>query len=113
LVFDKFINVRFNSDKEVAELSRAMGINIAVDLTGLTKDGRLGIFSYRAAPIQVNYLGYSSTIDAIYYDYIIADKVVIPEDKKENYNEKIIYMPNCYLPRDRTQNISSKTGETP
>jgi predicted O-linked N-acetylglucosamine transferase (SPINDLY family) len=84
-----------------------MGIDIAIDLTGLTKGGRAGIFSYRAAPVQVNYLGFSGTIGAEYYDYIIADKVVIPEERKNKYNEKIIYLPGCYLPRDRTQKIST------
>jgi len=108
LAFDKFIDVSQKKDNEVAEFSRKIGIDIAIDLTGLTQVCRAGIFSYRAAPIQVNFLGFSGTIGAEYYDYIIADKVVIPEDMKIKYKEKIIYLPDCYLPRDRTQKISTQ-----
>jgi len=105
--FDKFIYIRLISDKDVAQISRDMHIDIAIDLTGLTQYTRVGIFSFRAAPIQINYLGYSSTMGVDYYDYIIADKITIPEDKQKNYVEKIIYLPNCYLPHDSGQMISS------
>jgi protein O-GlcNAc transferase len=75
--FDQFIEVGSKSDLEVAGLSRNLNINIAVDLKGFTQDARTGIFSYRAAPIQVNYLGYPGTMGADYIDYIIADKTLI------------------------------------
>jgi len=106
--FDKFIDIRLTSDRDVAQISRDMHIDIAIDLTGLTQHARAGVFSFRAAPIQINYLGYSATMGVEYYDYIIADKVVIPEDKQKNYVEKIIYLPNCYLPHDSGQKISSQ-----
>jgi len=110
LAFDKFIDVRFKSDKEVAELSRAMDISIAVDLTGLTKDGRLGIFSYRAAPIQLSYLGYLGTIGAEYYDYLIADKKIIPVENQKFYTEKIVYLPS-YQVNDSKRLIADKIFE--
>ncbi|MFL2508211.1 MAG: hypothetical protein ACJ0HV_01880 [Candidatus Pseudothioglobus sp.] len=50
----------------------------------------------QAAPIQVNYLGYSSTMGADYMNYIIADKTLIPEDKKKYYSEKIVYLPDSF-----------------
>ena len=106
--FDRFIDVRLKSDDAVAKMSRDLYIDIAVDLTGPTQNSRVGIFSYRAAPIQINYLGYSGTMGAKYYDYIIADNVVIPKKNQKNYVEKITYLPNCYLPHDRSQAISSR-----
>jgi len=106
--FEKFIDIRLISDIEVAEISRNMGIDIAVDLTGLTQSGRVGIFSHRAAPIQINYLGYAGTMGAEYFDYIIADKVVVPTNLQIYYAEKIIYLPFCLLPYDSTQKISSR-----
>ena len=33
-----------------------------------------------------------------YYDYIIADKYVIPEEEYKNFSEKVLYLPNCYQP---------------
>ena len=43
--FDQFVDVRNRSDKDVALLSRDMGIDIAVDLKGFTQDARTGIFA--------------------------------------------------------------------
>jgi predicted O-linked N-acetylglucosamine transferase (SPINDLY family) len=99
--FDHFINVSSLSDIEVALLSRELGIDIAVDLKGATLDYRLGIFSYRAAPIQVSYLGYPGTLGADYMDYLIADKTLIPKESQQHYSEKIVYMPNSYQVNDR------------
>ena len=107
--FTKFIDVSNMSDHEVALLSRKMGIDIAVDLKGYTKDNRAGIFALRCAPIQVSYLGYPGTTGVGYMDYIVADKTVIPEKMQRCYTEKIIYLPHCYQVNDSKRFISSKT----
>ena len=51
---DRFIDVSSMSDQDVAALSRSLGIDIAVDLTGLTSNTRLGIFAHRAAPVRTS-----------------------------------------------------------
>ena len=106
--FDQFIDVGNKSDQAVAELSRQLGIDIAIDLGGLTGDCRTGIFSFRAAPIQVNYLGYPGTMGANYIDYIIADHTLIPATSHKFYSEKVIYLPNTYQVNDRKKVISDK-----
>jgi predicted O-linked N-acetylglucosamine transferase (SPINDLY family) len=106
--FDHFINVASLSDLEVALLSRELGIDIAIDLKGVTQDYRLGIFSYRAAPIQVSYLGYPGTLGADYIDYLIADKTLIPPQSQQHYSEKIVYLPNSYQVNDRHRVIAAK-----
>jgi predicted O-linked N-acetylglucosamine transferase (SPINDLY family) len=106
--FDQFIEVGSKSDVEVAKLSRDLNIDIAVDLKGFTQDARTGIFSYRAAPIQVNYLGYPGTMGADYIDYIIADKTLIPLDAQSSYTEKVVYLPNSYQVNDRKRIISDR-----
>ena len=106
--FDKFLDVRGQSDTEVALLSRSMGIDIAVDLKGFTDGERAGIFSRRAAPIQVNYLGYPGTMGADYIDYLIADKTLIPEDSQQYYAEKIVYLPHSYQVNDSHRKIADK-----
>jgi len=83
-----------------------LAIDIAVDLTGFTQYSRTGIFSYRAAPIQVNYLGYPGTMGANYIDYIIADKTLIPYDSQQYYFEKVVYLPHSYQVNDRQRVIS-------
>jgi predicted O-linked N-acetylglucosamine transferase (SPINDLY family) len=104
--FDQFIDVTDQSDLEVAQLSRHLGIHIAIDLKGFTQDSRQGIFAYRAAPIQVSYLGYPGSLGADYIDYLIADKILIPEISQANYSEKIVYLPNSYQVNDRKKVIS-------
>ena len=106
--FDQFIDVGNKSDQAVAELSRQLGIDIAIDLVGLTGDCRPGIFSYRAAPIQVNYLGDPGTMGANFMDYIIADHTLIPAKSQEFYSEKVIYLPNSYQVNDRKRVISDE-----
>ena len=106
--FDKFIDVRNQSDREVALLSRSLGIDLAIDLKGLTKYNRAGIFSFKAAPLQVNYLGYPGTTGADYMDYLIADRTLIPEESQQHYSEKIVYLPNSYQVNDSKRKIADK-----
>jgi predicted O-linked N-acetylglucosamine transferase (SPINDLY family) len=106
--FDQFINVTAMSDKAIAQLSRELGIDIAIDLKGLTTDARLGIFSYKAAPIQVSYLGYPGTLGVDYIDYLIADKTLIPTGSQQYYSEKIVYLPDSYQVNDRQRVIAPR-----
>ena len=108
LAFDHFIESQGMSDIEIAQSSRDLNIDIAVDLTGFTQDARTGIFSYRPAPIQVNYLGFPGTMGADYIDYIIADKTLIPLDAQSSYTEKVAYLPNSYQANDRKRLISDR-----
>ena len=83
-------------------------MDIAVDLKGYTLGARPGIFAERCAPIQVNYLGYPGTMGAPFMDYLVADKVLIPEDSRKQYSEKVIYMPSSYQVNDSKRKISDK-----
>jgi protein O-GlcNAc transferase len=105
--FNQFIDVSNMPDSDVATLSRNLQLDIAVDLGGFTTDGRTGIFSYRAAPIQMGYIGYLGTMGADYYDYLLADKTVLPENLQKFYSEKIIYL-SSYQVNDRERIISDK-----
>ena len=104
--FDQFYDVRDYTDKAVAMLSRELEIDIAVDLKGYTKDCRTGIFAYRAAPIQVNYLGFPGTMGCSYMDYLIADPTLIPEPSRQYYHEKIVYLPHSYQVNDSKRVIA-------
>ncbi len=105
---DEFHDVHHLTDREVAELCRSHEIDIAVDLKGYTQFSRLGIFSYRIAPVQISYLGYPGTTGAPFMDYVIADEVVIPEDQRIHYSENVIYLPPSYQVNDDARSISEK-----
>ena len=91
---DQFHNVQSMSHKEIALLARSLEIDIAVDLTGLTAESRTDVFAMSAAPIQLSYIGYLGTMGADYYDYLIADPVMIPKENQKYYVEKIVYLPS-------------------
>jgi predicted O-linked N-acetylglucosamine transferase (SPINDLY family) len=105
---DRFLDVRSLSDREVAQLSRELEVDIAVDLMGFTQHARIGIFAQRAAPVQVNYLGYPATMGADFIDYLIADPMLIPEATQHHYAEKIAYLPDSFQANDSTLLPSSR-----
>jgi predicted O-linked N-acetylglucosamine transferase (SPINDLY family) len=107
--FDRFIDVRDRSDRDVAALARELQIDIAVDLKGFTKDFRTGIFACRAAPVQVSYLGYPGTMGADYIDYIVADPPLIQDAEQQHYAEKIVWLPDSYQVNDSRRRIADRT----
>ena len=105
--FDQFIDVKDQSETQIAALAKAMEIDIAVDLGGFTKHSRTNIFAMRAAPIQVSYIGYLGTMGADYFDYLVADACLISQDKQQYYSEKIVYLPS-YQVNDSHREIADK-----
>lgn len=96
--FNEFFDINNMNDEDVIKLSEEKKINIAVNLNGLTKHDRTGVFFKRVAPIQINYLGYPGTMGMNSMDFIIADKIIIPENEKKHYIEEVLYLPKCYIP---------------
>ena len=107
--FDQFLDVRNASDAQICRQARSLGIDIAVDLKGYTQDSRPGIFAMRAAPIQVNYLGYPGTMGAAYMDYLIGDPTLIPTASQRHYSEKVVYLPHSYQVNDNQRRIADST----
>lgn len=105
---DKFIDARQMNSRDIAELIRSLEVDIAVDLAGYTADSRTNVFALRPAPIQVNYLGFAGTMGAKYMDYILADKYVIPKNDRVNFSEKVIYLPDTYLPTDGSLRVAER-----
>ncbi len=97
-LFDQYHEVGSLSDRAVTYLSRQLEIDIAIDLKGYTEGSRTRIFSERAAPLQVNYLGFPGTMGADFIDYMVADPYTITPENRQAFAEKIIYMPHCYQP---------------
>jgi predicted O-linked N-acetylglucosamine transferase (SPINDLY family) len=83
-----------------ADQIRAEEIDILVNLNGYFGAESMGIFARRPAPLQVNYLGFPATLGAPYIDYILADRIVIPEAEQDFYTEKVAYLPDAYQVND-------------
>jgi len=100
--------VRNRSDADVAALIRRREIDIVVDLTGFTLAGRFGVLARRAAPIQVNFLGYPATMGADWIDYIIADRTIIPAEHFQFYGERVVWLPDTYQANDDKSGIAER-----
>ena len=102
--FDQFFYVDEMSDQNISKLATDLKIDIAIDLMAHCTNGmqnRFSIFMRACAPIQINFLGYPGTSGSQLIDYIIADKITIPEESQKFFTEKVIYLPDTYQPNTK------------
>jgi predicted O-linked N-acetylglucosamine transferase (SPINDLY family) len=106
LAFDEIINISNLPDIDAAKIIAENEIDILVNLNGYFGKITQGIFCYRPSPVQINYLGFPGTLGSKSIDYIIADRITIPEASRIHYSEKVAYLPNSYQANDRKRSIS-------
>ena len=106
--FKEIIDISVMNDADAAAKIAGMGIDILVNLNGYFGRERNAVFARRPAPVQVNYLGFPGTMGTDYMDYLIADRIVIPEASQQHYNEAIAYLPHCYQANDRKRQIADR-----
>ena len=104
---EHFHQVHHLGARQIAELARTHGIDIAVDLKGHTRQGRPQIFAWRAAPIQVSYIGFPGTLGSPWMDYVVADTHVIQAEDLVHYSEKVVRLPGCYQANDTQRAVAS------
>ena len=109
--FDRFLDVKDKSDFEIAAVLNELQCDIVVDLMGSTGNCRTGIFAHRPCGIQVNFLGFAGSMGAPYFDYIVADRIVIPEADRVHYDEQVVYLPCSYMPHDSKRPVSPRTPD--
>ena len=84
-------------DAALAELIRADGIDLLIDLTMYTRDCRPGLFARKPAPVQITYLAYVGTTGLAAMDYRITDGVLDPpEGPPLPYSEQPLRLPRCW-----------------
>ncbi len=98
---DHFIELGQIPDADAIRVVRGHGIDIAVDLNGMTRDCRPDLFIRRVAPIQVNYLGYAGTIGGDFVDYIVADPILVPDEQRDYYCEKTALVSHYQINDDK------------
>jgi predicted O-linked N-acetylglucosamine transferase (SPINDLY family) len=98
--------MRAKTDRDVAAFIRELRVDILIDRSGYSTNGRPQILAYRAAPIQVNYLGYPGTLDGELCDYLIADPIALPFAEQKFVTERIEHLPECYQVNDRKRAIA-------
>jgi predicted O-linked N-acetylglucosamine transferase (SPINDLY family) len=108
--FDHFEDISALTDRAVAERIAALGVDVLIDVGGHTLGSRSGVLAYRPAPVQVAFLGFPGTLGAQFVDYLVADRHVVPDDERHHYAERLIYMPDTYLPFDDACTVPAPMG---
>jgi len=103
--FDRFVDVRDERVEATVQRIRDDGIAVLVDTGGYVHNARSEIFALRAAPIQINGIGFAATLGADFYDYILTDAFVTPPDQQQYFAERFMVLPHCYLPGDSRRAI--------
>ena len=98
--FDHFLDVKDCTDAQLVARAREADLDIAIDLTGLTKGCRPGVFLARVAPVQMSYLGYPGTTGIAAMDYVLVDQTIAEPVDAAHYTEKIIRLAHSYQAND-------------
>ncbi|MEO6407407.1 MAG: hypothetical protein ABIO45_01470, partial [Burkholderiaceae bacterium] len=98
--FERFLDVREQTDAQIVALARSLHIDIAIDLAGPTQNSRGGLFAARVAPVQVAMIGLPGTSGAGFIDHLIADAHVVPPGHEAHYSERVVRLPDSYFAND-------------
>ena len=111
--FDHLRPIHTLSDRQVAEMVLIDEIDVLIDLHGLSAGARPGIFALHPAPKQGTYLGFIGTTGMPWFDFVIADKYVLPEELTPYFTEKPLYVDGSFIPltRDDTPVRDAKRSE--
>jgi len=107
--FEHFVDVE---DLEAHALAQRLiddGIDILVDLAGYTGKTLTEAFALRPAPVQVNYLGYPSPMQAPFIDYLVADPIIVPAAEFDAIAEAVVHLPPSYQANDDRQVSAPQT----
>ena len=93
---DHFIDCRGLSDHALAARMRNDGIDILIDLDGYMHGGRPELLAMRVAPVQIHWLQSLAGCPAPYIDYTIVDRVLVPNDERDQGNGPLIRLADAF-----------------
>ena len=96
--FDRVRPIHHMTDREAAQTILTDEIDILIDLHGLSSGARPGIFALHPAPKQGTYLGFIGSTGMPWFDFVIADKHVLPPELAEHFTEKPVYVEGSFIP---------------
>jgi protein O-GlcNAc transferase len=85
------------TDEALAEEIHSDRIDILVDLAGHTGLNRLSVFAWKAAPLQVSWLGFWASTGVAEIDYILVDAISAPQSDAQFFSEKLWHLRDTRL----------------
>ncbi len=93
---DRFHDLVGRSLAEALAEVRSADLDVLVDLAGATTGALPELFAARAAPVQVSYLGFPGTSGAGHIDYLVCDRVCVPDAEVHGYGEALARLPTTF-----------------
>ncbi|MEO5341572.1 MAG: tetratricopeptide repeat protein [Magnetococcus sp. MYC-9] len=93
---DRFVDLSALGCEAAARRIHADRVQLLVELNGFTTGPGLGIAAWRPAPLQLSWLGLSTTVGAPFMDYCLTDSFMAPPGAEAFFTEKLIRLP-CNL----------------
>tara|TARA_Y100001935_G_scaffold121437_2_gene100458 strand:- start:22675 stop:24756 length:2082 start_codon:yes stop_codon:yes gene_type:complete len=84
------------SEENIVKQIEKDRIDILFDLSGYTARNSIKIIKKKLSPIQISWLGYSGTTGNSNIDFILCDKIALPQEEEKWYTEKPLRMPDSY-----------------
>jgi protein O-GlcNAc transferase len=96
---DDFYDLATMTDDEAADFIRSKGVQVLVDVSGLTNKNRFGIVCRRPADVHVSWLGYLGSTGSDAIDYHLTDRFSFdPNLHADLFSEKLIVLANSQFP---------------
>ncbi len=93
---DHFRDCRNKSDAELDAIIRADRLHVLIDLVGYLAGGRPEVLALRPAPVQIHWLQSLAGMPAPFIDYTIVDRVIVPDDERDNGNGPLIRLADAF-----------------
>jgi predicted O-linked N-acetylglucosamine transferase (SPINDLY family) len=95
---DEMVSIHSMTDREAAAAIRDRGIDVLIDLHGLSSGARPGILALRPARHIGGYLGFIGTTALPYVDFVVTDRWTLPEPITPFVTEKPLYIDGSMIP---------------
>lgn len=101
-MFEEFKYVGTMSNDDFVDFVRKDGVDIFIDLSGMSDRHRLGSMASRCAAVQISYINHPAPLCVPNVDYLIANAIAAPPCSDIHYPEEIYRLPGSWFCSDFT-----------
>ena len=104
--FDAFVSIQGLDDRQAAQSIADHGIDVLIDMHGLSHGARPGILALHPAPHQGTYLGFIGTTAMPWIDFVITDRIAMPSQLLPFASERPLYVEGSFIPVGKPQRMT-------